>query len=200
MLNRKAQREIRRYLRAVRRHLGPGSETAATLRSMEEHIYSALQARFPESPTENDVRQVIDELEPPESFAQDAEGYQSMSAAAEAGYRYGKAALIVLLAAIVIPLALIIIDVATGFFSGLAAVPTLTLGLIIMVPLLTIALVLGIAGFRSSAGKAVVIIVAILAVLGSILIPVRATSGIGSGHQRNYIDRRTETLADSRMQ
>ncbi len=197
MLSRIAKREIRRYLRAVRRHLGRGSVTDTTLRSMEEHIYSALQERFPGSPTEDDVRQVIAELEPPDSFADSS---SELHAIPEAGYRFGKAALIVLLAGIVIPLAVVIVDIITGFFSGLVAIPTLTLGLIIMTPLLVIALVLGIAGWRSPAGKAVIIIVAILVVLSSLLIPLRVTSGSSTGQDTTFINRQSQPQADSRTQ
>ena len=70
-----ADREIRRYLNSVDRHLGhlPPGDRRAVLNNLESHMAEALRQRLQsQPPSADDVRAVIAEMDPPESFDADA--------------------------------------------------------------------------------------------------------------------------------
>ena len=74
MLSKETKKLINTYLKSVKKSIRNRSngEKLELLRSMEEHIYGALDARFSKSPTLAEVQSVLDEMDPPESFQTDA--------------------------------------------------------------------------------------------------------------------------------
>ena len=70
--------EVENYLSMVAAHLEAVSpeEREETLESVEAHIYDAVNERAGGQPTVQDVRAVLAEMDPPESYAQAAEARQ----------------------------------------------------------------------------------------------------------------------------
>lgn len=153
--NQKVKREVRKYLRRVKAHLGDRSpaEREELLHSIEEHIYELLTQRAIEEPTFADLTAVLTELDPPESYGIVTESKNSS--------RIGWIALSLLVAGIVIPLAVALIISNTGILL-------FTTG-----PLVLVALVLGVYSWREPTGKATVIGVAAVVIVAVFVSPVR---------------------------
>ena len=182
MLSKETKKLINTYLKSVKKSIRNRSngEKLELLRSMEEHIYGALDARFSKSPTLAEVQSVLDEMDPPESFQTD-----DSSDSSSFDRKLGKWALIVLVSGISIPLLILLITELAGVTRNITII-VIFLGIFMTV----VALAIGIASRRSPAGKAAIIASAIL--LGSITIFLPVTSIFtidnASTSSRDYID------------
>ncbi|NQT60004.1 MAG: hypothetical protein HQ557_13555 [Bacteroidetes bacterium] len=166
MVNKNAKKPISKYLKSIKWNIREKSreEQHALLRSLEEHIYEALEARFSISPTKEEIQSVIDEMETPESFQSNV----SKKVPTYTEQQLGKWALIIVISGVVLPILVLIISELSGT-PGIFGNISLLLG----ISLVVIGLAVGIVGRKSPLGKAAIISSAILIGGLSLVLPLR---------------------------
>ncbi len=165
MVNKKVKKRIDAYLKSVRKNIRDKSamEKRELLRSLTEHIYGALEARFPDSPSLDDVEMVLDELDRPEAFQADSSSNLHLL-----GWNLGVWALVVLVSSILLPLFITAIALIAGVTGDIASI-AMVMGIVLLI----IALSLGIVGRKHPAGKAALIASAILIGALILVLPMR---------------------------
>ncbi len=162
MISKEAKKPIIKYLKSVKWNIRDKNraEQQELLRSLEEHIYEALDARFSISPAKGEVQSVIDEMETPESFQSNT----SKKTPTYTDRQLGKWALILVISGVVIPLLIIVI-------AGLSGIDLGNIAILLGIFLVIVGLAVGIVGRRSPLGKAAIITSAIIIVGLSIVLP-----------------------------
>ena len=162
MISKDAKKPLIKYLKSIKWNIQDKNhaEQQELLRSLEEHIYEALDARSSLSPTKGEVQSVIDEMETPESF----QSYVSKKIPTYTERQLGKWALILVMSGVIIPLLIIVIAGLSGIDLGNIAV---LLGIFLVI----VGLAVGIVGRRSPLGKAAIITSAILIGSLSLVLP-----------------------------
>ncbi len=175
MISKEAKKPIIKYLKSVKRNIREKSreEQQELIRSLEEHIYGALDAKFSINPTIGEVQSVIDEMETPESF----QPITSKKVPTHAERQLGKWALILVFSGVVLPIIFLIIAELSGSSGGFGKTSILLLGIFFVIA----GLAMGIAGRKSPAGKAAIITSAILIGALSLLLPFNVVTGSSTG-------------------
>jgi hypothetical protein len=119
MVNKKVKKRIDAYLKSVRKNIRDRNtmEKRELLRSLTEHIYGALEVRFPDSPSLDDVEMVLDELDRPEAFQTDSSSDFHLL-----GWNLGVWALVVLVSSILLPLFISAIALTAGVTGDIASI------------------------------------------------------------------------------
>ena len=188
------RRHIEQYLETVAVHLraAPGDESSEILRSLESHLYEALDRRAGDAATVEDVDAILAEMDPPEPYARDPASRKDPGRPKRNGHPLGPWALALFIGGLILPLVLAAFAVmlcedpsARGQVFQIAA--------ILGVGLELLALVLGYLSRSDKRGKAAVVAISIsfLVLLPSaIALRSLATTppGYTEGHGKGAID------------
>ena len=182
------KKSIREYLDQVRRHSGNRgpAEQQELVRALEEHIHEIINAK-PGSQEPVDVKAILLEMDPPESFGTPTDQEDSERSGEFRRMSLGKLSLVVLIAAVTTPFLLMAIgQLVRGTIGSIA-----TVGIPLGIVLLVVALSLGIAARKERAGKATIIASAIILASLAVFVPVNMvfwTGGEETGESMQIIE------------
>jgi hypothetical protein len=166
------RKDISRYLSKVQSRIGDRSkeEQEELLQNLEDHIFELLAQRSKEEPDRSDLESVLNEMDPPESYGNpEKSGEKKHGLRALLSMTIGQWALAMLVVGICLFLIL--------FLVGLLASSDVLLRIGVIfgaIPVIS-ALVLGLFGWKETAGK-IAVVGSIIAVLITLMfIPARGT-------------------------